>query len=292
MLQNLQTGKEYRFAFVEESIRSRLTSQIKVMRDQREWDYKRFSDEIGKKVSWAYRLEDPNEAHPTIPTLLQVAQAFDVGLDVRFLPFSKLLDDVTTLRPESFSVASFDEEIKAGSFWATGAAERFGPAIASHNTESRSRRTTVATTGKSPQSRAMDSAPCFRQAQELFMEREQPSSKAQASPAEARIDLAKIPLEEPEDGVFEAYSNVVNMNWTLHDVRVRFAELLQVPDEDRPTWENQHGILLERVAVTMPWHQAKALRDMLDAVIENYEEINGELKPIKLPARPLAPPGA
>jgi hypothetical protein len=124
------------------------------------------------------------------------------------------------------------------------------------------------------------------------MEREQPSSKAQASPAEAQIDLAKIPLEEPEDGVFEAYSNVVNMNWTLHDVRVRFAELLQVPDEDRPTWENQHGILLERVAVTMPWHQAKALRDMLDAVIENYEEINGELKPIKLPARPLAPPGA
>lgn len=124
------------------------------------------------------------------------------------------------------------------------------------------------------------------------MEPEQPRSKAQASPAEARIDLAKIPLEEPENGVFEAYSNVVNMNWTLTDVRVRFAELLQVPDEDRPTWENQHGVLLERVAVTMPWHQAKALRDMLDGVIKNYEEINGELKPVKLPARPLVPPGA
>jgi transcriptional regulator with XRE-family HTH domain len=119
MLQNLQTGKEYRFAFVEESIHARLTAQIRVMRDQREWDYKKFSDAIGKKVSWAYRLEDPNEAPPTIPTLLQVAQAFDVGLDVRFLPFSKLLDDVTTLRPESFRVASFDEETRTGSFWKT-----------------------------------------------------------------------------------------------------------------------------------------------------------------------------
>ena len=68
--------------------------------------------------------------------LLQVAQAFDVGLDVRFLPFSKLLDDVTTLRPESFSVASFDEEIKAGSFWTT----RRGRKIQTRNRKSQHRK--------------------------------------------------------------------------------------------------------------------------------------------------------
>jgi hypothetical protein len=99
-------------------------------------------------------------------------------------------------------------------------------------------------------------------------------------------DLGKIPLEQPEDGVFEAYSNVVNTNWTLTDVRIRFAELIQVPDDDRPTWENQHGILLERVAVTIPWYQAKVLRDVLDGIVKNYESINGELKPLKLPNRP------
>jgi hypothetical protein len=99
-------------------------------------------------------------------------------------------------------------------------------------------------------------------------------------------DLGKVRLEEPEDGVFEAYANVVNLNWTITDVRVRFAELIQVPDENRPNWENQHGILLERAAVTIPWLQAKSLRDMLDGVVKNYEEINGELKPVKLPARP------
>ncbi|SRR5260370_10657768 len=119
------------------------------------------------------------------------------------------------------------------------------------------------------------------------MESDKPKSETQATAGDL-LDLGKIRLEEPEDGVFEAYSNVVNMNWTLYDVRLRFAELLQVPDEDRPTWENQHGIVLERVAVTMPWHQAKLLRDMLDGVIKNYEAINGELKPIKLPARPGA----
>jgi hypothetical protein len=99
-------------------------------------------------------------------------------------------------------------------------------------------------------------------------------------------DLSKIPLQEPEDGVFEAYSNVVNLNWTLTDVRIRFAELIQVPDDDRPNWENQHGVLLEWAAITVPWHQAKMLRDMLDGVIKNYETINGELKAPKLPNRP------
>jgi hypothetical protein len=121
------------------------------------------------------------------------------------------------------------------------------------------------------------------------MASDEPRSKAEAPPESSNIDLNKIPLEEPQDGVFEAYSNVVNMNWTLHDVRLRFAELIQVPDDDRPTWENQHGVILERAAVTMPWHQAKYLRDMLDGVIKNYEEINGALKSIKLPARPIHP---
>lgn len=116
MLQGFQTSKEYRHGFVEEAIRTRITAQIRTIREQREWDYKRFAEEIGKKVSWAYRLEDPNEAPPTIPTLLRVAEAFDIGLDVRFRSFSELLDDVATLKPESFPVHSFEEELTMGSF--------------------------------------------------------------------------------------------------------------------------------------------------------------------------------
>jgi len=103
------------------------------------------------------------------------------------------------------------------------------------------------------------------------------------------IDLSNTELVEPEDGIFDAYANVVNMNWTLYDVRLRFAELMQVPNEESPTWKNQHGIVLERVAVTLPWHQAKLLRNLLDGVIKNYEQINGELKPINLPDPPSDP---
>jgi hypothetical protein len=103
---------------------------------------------------------------------------------------------------------------------------------------------------------------------------------------DGNIDLTNTPLEEPEDGVFATYANIVNMDWTLYDVRLRFGELLQVPNAEHPTWKNQHGIVLERATVTLPWHQAKVLRNLLDGVIRNYEAVNGELKPIKLAAAP------
>jgi hypothetical protein len=106
---------------------------------------------------------------------------------------------------------------------------------------------------------------------------------------ESKIDMRTLLLEEPEEGVYYAYANMVNMNWTLTDVRIRFGELLHVPNEENPTWENQHGILLERVSVTIPWIQAKVLRNMLDAIVRNYEAINGELKQPKLPASPALP---
>lgn len=114
------------------------------------------------------------------------------------------------------------------------------------------------------------------------------STKVKKSEAEAQslLDLSKVLLEEPEDGIFLAYSNVVNFDWTLTDIRLRFGELMQVPDDDDPTWPHQHSVLLERVAVTLPWHQAKYLSLMLAAIVKNYEQVNGELKSLKLPAAP------
>ena len=118
------------------------------------------------------------------------------------------------------------------------------------------------------------------------MATEEEKSKAEVSSV---MDLDATPLEEPEEGVFSAYSNLINLDWTLFDLRIRFGELMQVPNDEDPTWKNQHGIVLERVAVRIPWQQAKYLRDMLDGIIRNYETINGELKQVKLPAAPEPP---
>jgi transcriptional regulator with XRE-family HTH domain len=116
MLESMKASKEYRHGFIEEAIRSRLTAQINALRNERGWDLKAFAEALGKKRAWAYRLEDPNESMPTVPSLLEVAETFDVGLDVRFRRFSEILEDATTLTPDSFTVPSFDSEVKNMAF--------------------------------------------------------------------------------------------------------------------------------------------------------------------------------
>lgn len=116
ILSNLQQGKDYREGFVEEAINSRIIAQIHAIRIKNGMDYKQFAERIKRKLSWAYRLEDPNEAPPTIPSLLEVAAAFDIALDVRFCPFSELLNDVSTLDDGAFDVPTFTEELNSGAF--------------------------------------------------------------------------------------------------------------------------------------------------------------------------------
>lgn len=116
-LEAFRSSREYRHAFVEEAIRSRVTSQIKSLRDEAGLDHAQLAERMGKRMSWVYRLEDPNAALPTIPTLLHVAEAFDISLDVRFRSFSGLLEDVMSLEPASFVVPSFESEMRAGAFW-------------------------------------------------------------------------------------------------------------------------------------------------------------------------------
>jgi hypothetical protein len=118
------------------------------------------------------------------------------------------------------------------------------------------------------------------------MENEKTETKLKGEAGVPLLDLQNTRLEEPEEGVYYAYGNIVNLNWTLTDVRIRFGELLSVPNDDDPTWKNQHSLILERVSVTIPWIQAKSLRDLLNTVVTNYEAINGELKQAKLAAGP------
>jgi hypothetical protein len=69
------------------------------------------------------RLESPDYGKLTLTTLRRLAMAFDVGLIVRFVPFTEMVDWVSGtprvnrgLNAESLAVRGFDEEEKAGLF--------------------------------------------------------------------------------------------------------------------------------------------------------------------------------
>ena len=94
------------------------------------------------------------------------------------------------------------------------------------------------------------------------------------------------PLIEPEDGIFEAFANLVDGDWTLTDVTLRFMQLVHIPKEEEATTQNRDLVVLERANITLPWWSAKVLANMLSSLIDSYEAVNGELKKPALAPRP------
>jgi transcriptional regulator with XRE-family HTH domain len=103
-------NKEYRDAFVAEQIFSRLPLKIRSIREDQELTQRQLGELADMAQTWVSKLEDPNYGKLTISTLLKLASAFDVGLHIDFVPFSKVLDGAMRLRSESFCVLKFADD--------------------------------------------------------------------------------------------------------------------------------------------------------------------------------------
>lgn len=106
--------KGYRDAFIGEYIYSRLPLKIRALREARGLSQKELGDKIGVAQTWVSKLEDPNYGKLTLSTLLRLASALDVGIEVDFVPFSKVLDETLGLSAESWKVSSFAEDAGIG----------------------------------------------------------------------------------------------------------------------------------------------------------------------------------
>jgi hypothetical protein len=86
-----------------------------------------------------------------------------------------------------------------------------------------------------------------------------------------------MPWVKSPDGVIDIYANEAHITWTLDDVRVRLAQVIDSPETPNPG-DAFLGVIEERAAVTFSWRTAKLLRDGLSRIIAGYEAINGEIK--------------
>ena len=103
-------NKEYRDAFLAELINTGIPFQIKALREQRNLTQKQLGDQTDMAQESISRLEDPNYGELNLKTLKRLASAFDVGLVVRYVPFSELVSWDINLSPESLGVLSFEQE--------------------------------------------------------------------------------------------------------------------------------------------------------------------------------------
>jgi transcriptional regulator with XRE-family HTH domain len=86
---------------------------MRALREQHKWS----QGELGKKMDppmlqeAVWRIENPNRANLTISTLLRVAAAFDVALEVKFVPFSAIADSAASMSAENQLILSFEDDI-------------------------------------------------------------------------------------------------------------------------------------------------------------------------------------
>lgn len=102
---------EYRRAFVVSQINIGIPFQIRALLKSRPgWTQKTLAERAGMLQPRISGLMTPGKPRPNIETLRRVAEAFDCGLMVRFVPFSELARLSEEFDPESFYVPSFADD--------------------------------------------------------------------------------------------------------------------------------------------------------------------------------------
>jgi transcriptional regulator with XRE-family HTH domain len=110
--------EEYRREF-NADVDTGLAFQIRALREKNGWTQGELAERAGSDQGTISQWENPNYGRYTLKTLKSLANAFDVGLLVRFAPFSELALWHATLTPRSLAPHSFDEENSSHQLLAT-----------------------------------------------------------------------------------------------------------------------------------------------------------------------------
>lgn len=102
--------KQYRDAFVRSSVLSWIAFQIRELRDQRKLSQTDLALLSGKRQSVISRVETSSQSGMNLSTLFEVASALDIALLVKFVPFSRWIQEYQDVSPAAMEVVSYSDE--------------------------------------------------------------------------------------------------------------------------------------------------------------------------------------
>jgi len=100
--------KAYRRAYLRDTVTSWIVYQLKNLREQRGWTQAKLASEAGTSQPAIARIERSDYGKWNIATLLDMADAFDVALEVRFVDWPTFTRRARDLE-SGLDVASFSE---------------------------------------------------------------------------------------------------------------------------------------------------------------------------------------
>lgn len=103
--------KDYAHAYMDSHQSTRIATQIKVLREQRELTQKQLAELCKMKQERISALEDVHYDAWTISTLRKLAYAFDTTLQISFIPFSQGIQDIADFGREYLQVESRETDL-------------------------------------------------------------------------------------------------------------------------------------------------------------------------------------
>jgi len=101
---------EFRKQLIDEHVNVGIAFQIRSLRDRQKLTQAKLAELLKIRQPLVSAWENPNYGKYTLGTLKDLAKAFDVGLLVRFVPFSTLVDWTMNLTSDVIAPPSFGEE--------------------------------------------------------------------------------------------------------------------------------------------------------------------------------------
>lgn len=102
--------KETRHIYAENFLNTYIATQLKVLREDREWTQQQLAQETGMKQERISVLEDVNYESWTIKTLKRFAWAYDLVLSIKFENFGTFFNDYNSFSRDNLKRLSFDKD--------------------------------------------------------------------------------------------------------------------------------------------------------------------------------------
>lgn len=123
LTERIRRGRDARARLVSSNLDKGIAFQIRATRDRHKLTQAGLAVAAGMKQNNLSRLEDETYGKHTISSLKRIAEALDVALVVRLVPFSQYIDWLSGtpfldegISPETMAVPSFEDEEKAGQY--------------------------------------------------------------------------------------------------------------------------------------------------------------------------------
>lgn len=101
---------EYRAGFVASLLNIQIPFQVRALLKSRAWTQEMLAKRTNMLQPRISGIVTPGKTRPNIETLRRIAEAFDCGLLVKFVPFSELAKWSEDFDPENFTVPAFEND--------------------------------------------------------------------------------------------------------------------------------------------------------------------------------------